>query len=142
MSESPTPAPDLFDESPLRQPASRVAHVGAIAPMTPESTVEELAGYVALRWWAAGTAIAVAIAVGYVSHFPIWAVAGLALFMGAMSLWPLPPFAERTWRAAAASFFFAQVTSIFVTPFTWPMRFGFCAVLLIGLTLVRVKGTE
>jgi hypothetical protein len=30
----------------------------------------------------------------------------------------------------AASAFLAQATSIFVTPFTWPLRFGFFAVLL------------
>jgi hypothetical protein len=59
-----------------------------------------------------------------------------------MNLRPLPPPAKRAFAIVAASFFFAQVTSIFITPFTWPLRFGFCAVLLIGLTLVRANGSE
>jgi hypothetical protein len=142
MSDSAAPAPDLFDEPPLYQPTSQVDRVGAILPITPTRTVDEVDGSGALRWWPASTATALVTAVGFISHFPIWAVAGLALFMGAMRLWPLPPLANRAWMVAAASFFFAQATSIFVTPFTWPMRFGFCAVLLCGLSLVRVNGTE
>jgi hypothetical protein len=35
----------------------------------------------------------------------------------------------------AASAFLSQVTSIFVTPFTWPLRFGFFAVLIATLVL-------
>ena len=105
--------------------------------MTPTREHEELDGYLALRWRASGVALAFAAAVGHVSNFPTWAVAALALFAGGMSLWPLPPLARRSCVLAAVSFFFAQVTSVFVSPFTWPLRFGFCAVLLIGLTLVR-----
>jgi hypothetical protein len=112
MSEPARPAADLFDQPPLRQPAAKIGHVGAIAPLT------------------------------RTRHFPIWAVAALALFVGARNLWPLPPLARRAWATAAVSFFFAQATSIFVPPFTWPMRFGFCAVLLIGLMLTRVNGGE
>jgi hypothetical protein len=139
MSESASPAPDLFDEPPLRQ---QVAHVGAISPMTPKRTVDEPERHVPLRWWPAGIALAVAAAVGFVFRFPLWALAAQALFLGAMNLWPLPPPATRACTIAAASFFFAQVTSIFNTPFTWPLRFGFCAVLLIGLTLFRVNGSD
>lgn len=134
-----SPASDLFDEQPLHQ---AVGQMGAIAPMTPTRSVDELDGYVALRWSAAGIAVAFAAVVGFVSQFPLWAVAALALFAGGMSLWRLPSLVTRAWVIAAVSFFFAQATSIFVSPFTWPMRFGFCAALLIGLTLVRVNGSE
>jgi hypothetical protein len=142
MSEPARPAADLFDQPPLRQPAAKIGHVGAIAPLTRTRVVDEQGRHVGLRWWTAGVALPAATAVGLVSHFPIWAVAALALFVGARNLWPLPPLARRAWATAAVSFFFAQATSIFVTPFTWPMRFGFCAVLLIGLMLTRVNGGE
>jgi hypothetical protein len=139
MSDSVSPASDLFDAQPLHH---AVEQVGALAPMTPTRTVDELDGYVALRWSAAGVALAFAAVVGLVFRFPLWAVAALALFAGAMSLRPLPPLATRAWVIVAVSFFFAQATSIFISPFTWPMRFGFCAMLLIGLTLVLFNGTE
>jgi hypothetical protein len=139
MSESASPAPDLFDELTLNQ---QVGQVGAIAPMIPTRRMEEPDWHVPLRWWPAGIALAVAAAVGFVFRFPLWALAAQALVLGAMNLWPLPPPAKRAFAIVAASFFFAQVTSIFITPFTWPLRFGFCAVLLIGLTLVRVNESE
>ncbi|HEY8646760.1 MAG TPA: hypothetical protein VIL77_12890 [Gaiellaceae bacterium] len=44
---------------------------------------------------------------------------------------------------AVGSFFFAQCTTIFINiPFTWIMRFLLCAVLLAGLTYLRVNGGE
>jgi hypothetical protein len=139
MRDSVSPASDLFDEQPLHH---AVGQVGAIAPMTPTRTVDDLDGYVALRWSAAGVALAFAAVVGLVFRFPLWAVAALALFAGGMSLRRLPSLVTRGWVIVGVSFFFAQATSIFVSPFTWPIRFGFCAVLLIGLTLVLFNRTE
>lgn len=142
MPDSVRPPADLFDESPLYQPVTEVRHVGAVAAMTPTRPADALDGYIALRWRAAGTSLALAAAVAVVFRFPIWAVGGLALFVGMVNLWPLPPLAKRGWLISAASFFFAQATSIFVTPFTWPMRFGFCAALLIGLALAPPNRDE
>jgi hypothetical protein len=139
MSDSVGPASDLFDEQPLHH---AVGQVGAIAPMTPTRTVDEPDDYVPCRWSAAGVALAFAAVVGLVFQFPLWAVATLALFAGGMSLRRLPSLVTQAWVIVAVSFFFAQVTSIFVSPFIWPMRFGFCAVLLIGLTLVLFNGSE
>jgi hypothetical protein len=110
--------------------------------MTPKRAADEQDHRTALHWWGAGVALGVAAAVGFIFHFPPWAFALQALFVGAMNVRPLPPPATRACTIAAASFFFAQSTSIFITPFTWPMRFGFCAVLLIGLALVRANGNE
>jgi len=96
-----------------------------------------------LRWRAGVAAFVLAVGVAKVSHFPVWATVALALFAAGLSLWPLPPFARRIWVILAASFFFAQCTTIFINqPFTWPMRFGFCAALVGGLTVLRVKGNE
>jgi hypothetical protein len=141
MDESATPPPDLFDEAPLHAPVARVGHVGAIATVS-LAPADAPGDHVALRWRVAAVTFVLAAAIGYVSHFPIRAIAVLALFVGAMTLRPLPTVGNRAWMIAAASFFFAQATSIFVTPFTWPMRFAFCAVLLAGLALVRVNGSE
>jgi hypothetical protein len=116
MSEPARPVPDLFDQPPLRQPVAQIGHVGAIAPLTPTRVVDELDRHIGLRWWAAGVALAAATAVGFVTHFPILPVAALALFVGAMNLWPLPALARLSWATAAVSFFFAQASSIFVTP--------------------------
>jgi hypothetical protein len=126
------PARDLFDE---RAPAP-VVHVGAIAPMT--IGTDDDRRYLALRWWAAGRAVAVAGGAALLVQLPQWAVAAVALFAGGMSLWPLPRWAARAWLVVAASFLLAQVTSIFVNqPFTWPLRFVFFAALLGSFAALR-----
>lgn len=130
---------DLFDEPPLHAPAARATHVGAIATISPAHDPDDLDGYVALRWRAAGIGLVAAAGAGFLFRFPIWAVAALALFVAGVNLWRLPKPATRAWVIVALSFFFAQATSIFVLPFTWPMRFGFCAVLLTGLALARAE---
>lgn len=141
MDDPLAPAPDLFDEPRPVQPTRRV---GAIAPITRTSANEpEEQRDLALRWRAAGLALVLSAILAVLSHFPKWAVAALALFAAGTSLWPLPRWGTRVWLIAAASFFFAQCTAIFVNqPFTWPMRFGFSAVLLTALALFRAAADD
>lgn len=135
--EDPVAPPrDLFDA-----PASgreTTSHIGAISPMTSTVPASE-EGYLALRWRSAGLALVVSGGLAAVAHFPHWAIAALATFSAGMSLWALPRWASAAWRIAAASFFFAQATTIFIVPFTWPMRFGFSAVLLCAVILPRLS---
>jgi hypothetical protein len=85
----------------------------------------------------------VGVGVGVISNFPAWAVAVLGLGIAAMYLRTLPSLIRRIWLIAAGSFFFAQCTTIFINvPFTWVMRFFFCAVLLAVITYLRVNGDE
>jgi hypothetical protein len=134
----PNSAPDLFDGQLLEAP---VAHLGAVSPLT-QATPDERE-YLSLRWRAAGIAGAIAVTVGFISHFPPWAIAVAGVVSAGMSLWRLSPWASRAWLIAVGSFFFAQATTIFINvPFTWPMRFAFCAVLLSTLTVLRVRGDE
>jgi hypothetical protein len=141
MDDPIAPAPDLFDEPPLFQATRRVA---AIAPITPTSVVQsEEERHFSLRWRAAGVALVLGGIVAVLSRFPPWAAAALALFAAGMSLLPLPRWGTRAWLIAAASFFFAQCTTIFVNqPFTWPMRFGFSALLLTALALFRAAADD
>ena len=119
------PPADLFDEAPLTE-APR--HVGAISPLSPAVSDDQGDRYLALRWRAAGIALVVSGGVAAAAHFPRWALAAVALFSAGMSLWPLPRWWTRSWLIVVVSFFFAQSTTIFVNvPFTWIMRFGFCA---------------
>ena len=134
MEDRPTPPLDLFDQA---LPAQTPRYVGAVSPMSQGGAEEPAERYLALRWRFAGIALLVGGGVALVAHFPWWAVAALALFSGGMSLWPLPRWWTRTWLILAASFFFAQSTSIFITPFGWVMRFGFCAAVLIALAMWR-----
>lgn len=46
-------------------------------------------------------------------------------------------FSRCEWLILAASFFFAQSTSIFITPFDWVMRFSFFAAVLTALAIWR-----
>jgi predicted NBD/HSP70 family sugar kinase len=55
----------------------------------------------------------------------------------------VPPPIKRICLIAVVSFFFAQCTTIFINiPFTWVMRFFFCATLLAALSYLRVNGSE
>ena len=141
MDDSYAAAPDLFDE-PRRVESAR--HVGAIAPITQRTGNErEEQRALALRWRASGLALVLSATLAGLSHFPTWAIAALALFAAGMSLWPLPRWGTRLWLIVAGSFFFAQCTAIFVNqPFTWPMRFGFSAVLLTALAFFRAAADD
>lgn len=75
-------------------------------------------------------AVIAAVVLGFLFHFPL----------GAMVLLPFAGLVAAVashWRGGApialtvfASGFLAQVTSMFVTPFTRPMRFGFFLILI------------
>jgi hypothetical protein len=130
------PARDLFD-APTSGREATTPHIGAISPIAlTVSDSEE--GYLALRWRSAGIALVLAGGLASLAHLPHWAIAVMAFFSAGMSLWALPRWVTAPWRIAVASFFFAQITSIFDVPFTWPMRFAFAAVLLGGIVLSRV----
>jgi hypothetical protein len=86
--------------------------------------------------------VVVAVALGAVFRFPVHvllvlSVAGFGVVIA------------RRWRwgglagsTAFAAGFLAQATSIFVTPFTWWMRFTFFAVMLGALVLLIVWQTR
>jgi hypothetical protein len=132
-------APDLFDES---RPAVPARPAGAISPLT-HATPDAEPDPVPLYWRRAAFAGAIGIAAGFVSNFPWWGVAVLGLGIGLMYVRELPPLIKRVWLIVVGSFFFAQLTTIFINiPFTWLMRFLFCGALLAALTYVRVNGSE
>jgi hypothetical protein len=112
--------------------------------MTPAgSSADEDEVRIPLRWRNGLVAGLVGVGVGLVSNFPAWAVAVLGLGIAAMYLRTLPPLIKRIFLIAVASFFFAQCTTIFINiPFTWVMRFLFCAVLLTALSYLRITGDE
>jgi preprotein translocase subunit SecG len=87
-------------------------------------------------------AVAAAVALGAIFRFPVQVLLVLA-FAG------LGVVIVRRWRwgglagsTAFAAGFLAQATSIFVTPFTWWMRFTFFAVMLGALVLLIVWQTR
>jgi hypothetical protein len=111
--------------------------------MTHSAPADEDDVRVQLRWRNALIAGLAGVGVGLVSNFPLWAVAVLGLGIAAMYLRPLPPLIKRIWLIVVVSFFFAQCTTIFINiPFTWIMRFFFCAILLAALSYLRVNGDE
>jgi hypothetical protein len=75
-------------------------------------------------------AVVAAVVLGFAFHFPLEAMV-LLPFAGLVAA------VASHWRGGApialtvfVSGFLAQVTSMFVTPFTWPMRFGFFLILI------------
>jgi hypothetical protein len=140
VTDSATPVPDLFDES---RPSGSEGHLGAISPMTYSVPADDDDARVPIRWRSALVAGLIGVGVGLVSNFPNWAVAVLGVGIAAMYLRTLPSLIKRIWLIAVGSFFFAQCTTIFINiPFTWIMRFLFCAVLLTSATYLRVNGDE
>jgi hypothetical protein len=118
---------DLFDQPPLLQPPSRIA-LGQAARRAPDPPYRrEVRMRIVL-----GAAIS-SVVIALVLRFPPVAVVASALIgAGVTVAW--------RWRwgvtiaiAPATAAFLAQATSIFVTPFTWPLRFGFFLVLLGSL---------
>jgi hypothetical protein len=111
--------------------------------MTHAASADEDDVRVPLRWRSGLVAGLVGVGVGLVSNFPAWAVAVLGLGIATMYLRTLPPLINRICLIAVVSFFFAQCTTIFINiPFTWVMRFLFCAVLLTAATYLRITGDE
>jgi hypothetical protein len=91
---------------------------------------------------AAGAALT-AVALGLVFRFPlpvllILAVAGAAVVVAASS-WRRGAHVAATIFAAG---FLAQATSIFITPFTWWLRFGFFGTLIGAYVLLIVWQTR
>ncbi|MDX6453069.1 MAG: hypothetical protein QOH16_3118 [Gaiellaceae bacterium] len=117
--------------------------MGAVSPMTHSAPADADDVRAPLRWGSALIAGLAGVGVGLVSNFPNWAVAMLGLGLAAMYVRTLPPLIKRVWLIAVVSFFFAQCTTIFINiPFTWVMRFFFCAVLLTAATYLRITGDE
>jgi hypothetical protein len=139
MTDSPPPAPDLFDE-----PRPRTERrSGGVSPLTRSSPLAEVHESLPLRWGAATLAGLASAGVALAMNFPFVPVVVAGCAVGALYLRTLPRLVKRVWLIAVSSFFFAQLTTIFINqPFTWIMRFGFCATLMIGWSYVRVNGDE
>lgn len=111
--------------------------------MTISAPADEDDVRVPLRWRGGLVAGLIGVGVGFASNFPLWAVAALGFGVAPMYVRPLPPLIKRVWLIVVVSFFFAQATTIFINiPFTWIMRFFFCAILLAALSYLRVNGDE
>jgi hypothetical protein len=124
--DSLMPADDLFDHAP--GPAPPAPPLILIPPVRLVSTRKAVRP--AKIWLAAFSGLALAI----LFRFPFLALVaaplagvGVALLAGC---WPRSGSVVTT---LAASAFLARATSIFVTPFTWPLRFGFFGILIGAL---------
>lgn len=114
------PARDLFDEG----PAPSLAR----PPVAPALRRAGSPSGLSLTRIASG--LVLAGATGILLRFPGWMTLGslCAVVIGeAFAEWPR---ISRVYWASLVAALCAQATSIFVTPFTWPMRFGFFFALL------------
>jgi hypothetical protein len=122
------PAVDLFDHATSAdQPAALLVLIPPIRVVPSRDSIRP-----AKIWFAVTAGIALAL----IFRLPLVALVAAPLAGVAVALlawrWPQSRSVAATLVAAA---FLAQVTSIFVSPFTWPLRFGFFAVLLGALVL-------
>jgi hypothetical protein len=125
-SEAPLPAQDLFSMAPLPATSTR-GHPrrGGVRQVESRASAEP---------WklSLGRACARAFALAVPAvlfRFPLWCVllAVGAAVAGELIAWrPV----RRCYWAVVLSAGLAEITSIFVSPFTWPLRFGFFLVLL------------
>jgi hypothetical protein len=124
--EAVSPADDLFDHTPSPAPPA--------PPLILSPPVRLVAARKTVRPAKIGLAAFSGVALALLFRFPFLALvaatlagAGVALLSGRS------PRSGSVATTLAASAFLAQATSIFVTPFTWPLRFGFFAILLGAL---------
>jgi hypothetical protein len=90
------------------------------------------------------------IAAGVALTLSIWLFHFQVVMSGALSLGTFACVLASKWgrialwaSVALGAAFLAQATSVFVTPFTWGMRFGFFAALLgglAGMTAAQIRG--
>jgi hypothetical protein len=112
-----SPARDLFDVGQNTTPEAQAPYdVAALTRAGPSFGVS--VSRIAKRLMFLGTA-------GAVLQFPSWIV--MALLCAAVPGEILVPWRRisRLYWTALLAVVSAQATSLFVTPFTWPMRFGF-----------------
>jgi hypothetical protein len=128
------PAPDLFDLAPTKGPARYSAPVGSVAaprsqaarsPAQPQSL-----GFARL----AGRAGALGVG-GLLFGFPLWLTTAFACAGVIGELFAQWRRIRRFFWTSVLAAFCAQSTSLFISPFTWPLRFGFFFV-LIGVVVV------
>lgn len=122
---APPPARDLFE----LEPPPRVPTPAPTRPRRREwkSSRISLPRLALLALSLAAASVALGLPVWIVAILPCAAVAGELLA-------PWRQFRRAYWVAICAALC-AQATSSFVTPFTWPMRFGFVSV-LVGFGVV------
>ena len=131
MSE-PSPAPDLFDLPSSRSLAPFTAPPGAFAPARAVSGPQERPG---LDLGKLGLRAVVLGVAALALSFPVWWTAAFAGAGVAGELLPRRRTFRRLFWTAVLAAFCAQATSLFVTPFTWPLRAGFFFV-LVGAVVV------
>jgi hypothetical protein len=129
-----SPPSDLFDLRPDSFPTaggrSDVSGARAVTERSVRASAERRGGRHALL---AATVFALALG----AHFPLFLCAlfaGASLIVSTTRQWPWP---SRLLGTSVAALFAAQLTGVFITPFTVPLRFGFFFV-LIGMVVAYV----
>jgi hypothetical protein len=113
---APAAAPDLFD----------------LAPARPQRDADEVSSLPWLRLILIGS---VSLAIAWLFRFPPWALMGLsAAALLSQTLRHRRLLRRFAWTAVTAAFA-AQLTDVFVSPFTWLLRFGFFAI-LFGVAVI------
>jgi hypothetical protein len=126
LNQSPLPAPDLFDSPPVNgavepRPGSAASwkhQASALAP--PLGT---LLSRLAARGLILGTLCALL-------RFPLWMTMAMICALVTAELLAQWQRVSRVYWTVLLAVVAAQATSLFATPFTWPMRFTFFFVLV------------
>jgi hypothetical protein len=109
------PPPDLFDQ--ISVPASKTE-------MAWPSDSSDGSGWGVTAFAATSTA-----GVALLFHFPLWPTIALVSLV-AVATRSRPHLLRRTMWVLATSAILAQITAAFVTPFSWPERLMFFAVMI------------
>jgi hypothetical protein len=133
--ERPAAVQDLFE-------GRAIADGAPVAPMTRRPAAPETETRREISFGRLGSGVACAGAAGIILRFPVWMLGG---FLCAAVLGELVAgwrWVSRLYWAALASAISAQATSLFVSPFNWPLRFGFFFVLLFAIVLFYGSQTK
>jgi hypothetical protein len=95
-----------------------------------------------LRWRVALVVGGIAACLTYATHFPLWAIAVSAIAGASLYLRKLPLLSFRIGLILYWSFVSAQLTSIFITPFTWFLRFIFFGVIFCGIVFFLARPND
>jgi hypothetical protein len=121
------PAPDLFDALPgtgvVEPPPGSAASWKRGQTSAPAPPLGTLLGRIAARGLILGV-------VGALLRFPFWITMAMVCAVVTASLFAQWRRVSRLYWAVLLAVVAAQATSLFVTPFTWPLRFIFFFVLV------------